>query len=129
MKYITFQRFKGIAICGEINLPTLTEVELKGNMLYQDNEPICIFTSENAHKYFARNDDGQGMERGRLTQQIQKILRNRDEHYQDRWDKIWDDKICQKFKRKDHPDNWLWNHEFYNADISELEYINKLIGG
>ena len=88
MKYITFQRFKGIAICGEINLPALTEVKLKGNMLYQDNKPTYIFTSENAHKYFARNDDGQGMERGRLTQQIQKILRNRDKHYQDRWDKI-----------------------------------------
>ncbi len=129
MKYITYNRFKTKAICGDVNIPALTEIELKGNMLYWQDKPLCVITSENAHKYFARNDDGQGRERGWLTSKIQTILQKRDNSYQDRWDKIWDDQLCQKYKRKDHQDHWLWNHNFYNADIDDLQYIYNLITG
>lgn len=129
MKYITYNRFKAKAICGDVNLQALTEVELKGNMLYWQDKPLCVITSENAHKYFARNDDGQGRERGWLTSKIQTILQKRDNSYQYRWDKIWDDQLCQKYKRKDHQDHWLWNHDFYNADIDDLQYIYNLITG
>lgn len=34
---------------------------------------------------------------------------------------------CLKYKRKDHEDFWLWNHDFYNASIEDLEYIKSLI--
>lgn len=127
MDYITHTRFKTKAICGEVNLPAMTEVELKDNMLYYQNKPLCVITSENAHNYFARNDDGQGMERGRLIYQIQKILQKKDEKYQSRWDKIWNDEKCQKYKRKEYADFWLWNHAFYNAEIEDLQYIYNLI--
>lgn len=127
MEYIVHTRFKTKAICGEVNLPALTQVELQGNTLYYQNKPLCISTSENAHKYFARNDDGQGIERGRLTSQIQEILRKRDDHYQDRWNKIWDSKRCQKYKRTQYSDFWLWNHDFFNASIEDLQYIYNLI--
>lgn len=127
MKYITHQRFKEKAICGEVNLPAMTEVELKDNMLYWQDKPLCVITSENAHKYFARNDDGQGMERGRLTQAIQKALSQNDEKHQDRWDKVWEDSLCHKYKRKEYADYWLWNHAFFNADIADLEHIYNLI--
>lgn len=129
MTYLVFSRFKTKAICGDVNIPALTKVELKGNMLYWQDKPLCVATSENAHKYFARNDDGQGRERGWLTSQIQTILQKRDDSYQNRWDKIWDDQLCQKYKRKDHQDHWLWNHDFYNADIDDLQYIYNLITG
>lgn len=127
MNYIVFTRFKAKAICGEVNLPALTQAELQGNTLYYQNKPLCIITSENAHKYFARDDDGQGMERGRLTTQIQKILQTKDNHYQDRWNKIWDSQRCQKYKRVEYADYWLWNTRFYNADIDDLQYIYNLI--
>lgn len=127
MKYIVHTRFKAKAICGEVNLPALTEVELKDNMLYWQDKPLCVITSENAHTYFARNDDGQGMERGRLTQAITKTLENNDDKYQERWDKVWEDTICQKYKRTEYADYWLWNHAFFNADIADLEHIYNLI--
>ena len=129
MKYIVHTRFKAKAICGEVNLPALTEVELKDNMLYWQDKPLCVITSENAHTYFARNDDGQGMERGRLTQAITKTLENNDDKYQERWDKVWEDAICQKYKRTEYADYWLWNTAFYNADIEDVQHIYKLIGG
>lgn len=127
MTYITTQRFKSKAICGDVNLPARTEVTLIGNMLFFDNKPLCVVTSENAHQHFARNDDGQGMERGRLTRTIMETLARKDEKHQDRWDKIWEDDLCQKFKHPLHSDHWLWNNAFYNAEISELEYIYNLI--
>lgn len=89
---------------------------------------ICTITSENAHQFFAINNDDMGMMRGKLTQAIQKALAKRDGDYQKRWDKVWNDEICQQFKRKEYDDYWLWNHEFFNADIDSLKHIAKLVG-
>lgn len=127
MDYITHTRFKGMAICGQLNLPALTTLEEVDGMIYYHDMPVCLSKSENAHKHFARNDDNQGMERGRLTSQIIQTLVRKDKGYQDRWDKIWDDKLCQKYKRPEHKEHWLWNTAFYNATIEDLEYILNLI--
>lgn len=81
------------------------------------------------HNFFARNDDGEGRERGYLTREIKSILQKKDNGYQARWDKVWEDDLCQKYKRHEHKDHWLWNHKFYNADIEDLKYIYQLIGG
>lgn len=127
MKYITHRRFKDRAICGDVNIPANTECEERNGMIYYNGQPVCLITSENAHTYFAVNEDGKGLQRGATTRAINVFLRRKDEHYQDRWDRVWDDKLCQKYKRPEHPDHWLWNHEFYNADLSDLEYIENLI--
>ena len=85
---------------------------------------------QDAFNYFSQNDDGNGLERGRLTQAIIKRL-DRKEHdptYQDRWDKVWSDPVCQKYKRSDFADHWLWNYDFYNAPLLDLQYIAKLVG-
>lgn len=129
MQYVTFTRFKGMAICGAVNLPALTLVDLRGNMLYWNDKPLCLCTSENAYKYFARDDDGQGMDRGRLTTSIMRILAKPDDKHQARWDKVWEDSVCQKYKRQQFQDYWLWGHAFYNADINDLEYIYQLVKG
>lgn len=128
MQYITHKRFKDNAICGQVNIPALSVCEKNGNTIYFDGKPVCFVTSENAHQYFARNDDGQGVERGKLTQEIQRRLAKRDNTYQSRWDEIWDDALCQKYKREEYDDFWLWNHEFFNANIEDLRYIAELIG-
>ena len=83
--------------------------------------------SENAHQHFARNDDGKGMERGQLIRAIMGRLQKRDNEYQARWDKVWDDSLCQKYKRTEHQD-WIWNHGFYNASMDDLEHIAELVG-
>lgn len=127
MKYIVYKRFKEKALCGQVNLPALTECEEHKGIIYFDNKPLCYITSENAHGYFAINEDGKGIERGSVIQKIINILKHKDENYQKRWNKIWEDEISQKYKRIEHPDHWLWNHDFYNANIEDLIYILNLI--
>lgn len=128
MRYIVHRRFRHKCICGEVNLPAMTECESIGDMIRWDGKDICVIYSFNAHQYFARNNDGSGMLRGRLTQAIQKALERRDKDYQNRWDKIWKDDISKQYKRPERPDYWLWNHDFYNAPIDDLQHIASLIG-
>lgn len=128
MKYITHRRFKGAALCGEINLPAMTACESDETVILHNGKPICFVGSENAHQFFAVNEDGMGAERGGLTQAIQKALAKRDDDYQRRWDKVWEDELCQQYKRTEYEDFWLWNHEFFNADIGTLRRIAALVG-
>lgn len=128
MQYIVHRRFKDKAICGNVNIPAMSVCEESDGLLTYNEAPICYEASENAHQYFARNDDGNGMVRGKLTQAIQKALAKRDDDYQNRWDKIWEDSVCQTYKRKEYDDYWLWNHAFFIADIDTLRYIANLIG-
>jgi hypothetical protein len=128
MKYIVHRRFKGKAICGDVNLPAMTELEDVNGVLMYNGRPICGVVCENAYHYFARNDDGNGMLRGKLTRNIMKTLESADEKYQDRWDKVWDDEICQPYKRADYEDHWLWNYDFFGADIDVLQHIADLVG-
>lgn len=128
MKYVVHRRFKDKAICGEVNLPAMTVCEENGGYIFHGDKPLCVVTSENAHQFFARDDDGAGMLRGKLTQAIQKTLAKRDANYQNRWDKVWDDPACQPYKRIEYADFWLWNHDFFNADIDTLRHIAKLVG-
>lgn len=128
MQYICHKRFKDKVLCGKVNLPAMTQCEEVSGVIFHKGNPICAIASENAHQYFTRNDDGQGLLRGKLTQAIQTTLRKRDKDHQARWDKVWADSICQKYKRTEHADYWLWNHEFYNADIYDLQHIAKLVG-
>lgn len=128
MSYITIKRARFNSISGLVNLPYGTEIQQEAGILYLKGAPLCGDKSQNAYQLFAVNDDGNGLIRGRLTQVIQKSLAKRDNDYQKRWDKIWNDKLCQKYKRSEYEDYWLWNHDFYNADIKDLQYIASLIG-
>lgn len=129
MNYIVHTRFKGNAVCGSVNLPAMTEVQVEGNVVYYDGIPLCALTSDNGKRHFARNDDGNGMERGKLTRSIYNRLAKRDEQYQARWDKVWADPVCQPYKRADHADYWLWNRAFFDAPIEDLRHIEKLVKG
>lgn len=128
MKYVIHKRFKGKAICGDMNLPATTKCESKDGVITFNGQPLCMVMSENAHQFFAADEDGCGMVRGMLTQAIQKALSKNDAMHQARWDKIWDDVECQPYKRTEYEDYWLWNHSFFNADISVLRHIAKLVG-
>jgi hypothetical protein len=129
VKYIVHKRFKGQAKCGYVNLPALTECEGHDGYIFYGDKALCLETSENAHQHFAENDDNMGKVRGKLTQSIQKTLSKRDDgNYQARWDKVWSDEISQKYKRTDDEYYWLWNHDFFHADIDDLRHIARLVG-
>ena len=128
MDYICFNRFKKKALCGEVNIPYGTKLDETNNVISYCGKPICYTKSQNAYDYFARNDDGKGLERGKLTAEIIKLLNNRkDGKYQDRWDRIWGDLSLLKYKRPEHDDYWLWNFDFFNASIEELNRIKSMI--
>lgn len=128
MKYIVHKRFKDKAICGVVNIPAMTELDCVDGVISYNGNVLCFDTSENANQFFARNDDGNGMLRGRLTQAIQKRLAKRDKQYQERWDKVWDDPACQPYRRAEHDTHWLWNHDFFNAEVDVLRHIANLVG-
>ena len=126
MKYLVTNRFKTKAICGEVNLAYGTECFSQGNVIYrQDKQPLCLITSENAHMYFTVNDDGLAKERRQLIEDIAKLLS--DEKMEKRWDVVWNDLTCRKYKRKEFADFWLWNHDFYGASLDDLQYIKKIL--
>lgn len=130
--YIITKRFKGEAICGNVNLAYGTKLYHHAGAIWLDaDHPLCYDHAQNAYDYMARDDDGMGLKRGELIRDIMARLAKRDSRddpkYQARWDVIWDDPTLRRFKRDDFDDYWLWNYDFYNADIADLEYIlNKI---
>lgn len=127
MKYLVTDRFKQKAICGEVNLAYGTECFSQGNVIYrQDKQPLCLITSENAHMYFTVNDDGLAKERRQLIEDIAKLLSD-EKRMEKRWDVVWNDLTCRRYKRKEFADFWLWNHDFYGASLDDLQYIKKIL--
>lgn len=126
--YIVNKRAKIQGIEGYVNLPYGTEVSAEGQFIYYQGKRICAVTSSNAHTFFSQNDDGNGLQRGRLVRAIKNTLERRGVNYQKRWNKVWEDPLCQKYRRSEHEDFWLWNHDFYNASVDDLKYIANLVG-
>ena len=130
MRYIVTRRFRGKAICGGVNLPYGTTCEEHdGILVLEDGRRLCAVTSQNAYDYFSRDDDGNGLERGKLVHDIMCTLERRDAKYQSRWDRLWADEGANKLRRTEHEDYWLWSYAFYNADVNELRRIRRLLEG
>lgn len=87
--------------------------------------------SQSAHDYFTQNDDGCAVQRRKLIDSIFTAL-NRSKQdlasYDQKWDKVWNDETCLKYKRADYDEYWLWSHDFFNASIETLQYIAHLVG-
>ena len=125
MTYLVTRRFKAKTMSGIVNLPYGTACELRGETIYHGGKPLCFVTSENAHQYFSRNDDGKGERRGELVREIMGRVKGNSEA----WGRVWDDPSIRKYKRVEFADYWLFNHDFYNAPIEDLEYILKVVKG
>lgn len=119
-------RFDGIS--GQVNIPYGTALICQDGFLMHQNKPLCGITSQNAYDFFSQNDDGMGRERGDLVGRILSKLQKRDSGYQARWNKVWEDARCQKYKRPEHEDHWIWNFDFYNGPVEDLRHIAGLTG-
>lgn len=119
-------RFDGIS--GQVNIPYGTALICQDGFLMHQNKPLCGITSQNAYDFFSQNDDGMGRERGDLVGRILSRLQKLDSGYQARWNKVWEDARCQKYKRPEHEDHWIWNFDFYNGPVEDLRHIAGLIG-
>lgn len=117
-----------MSINGPVNLRYGTPVDAVDGFLVHNGRPLCAVTSESAHRYFARNDDGNGKARGALIGAITAKLERKDAGHQMRWDLLWSDPEAQKLRHPDHADFWLWGHAFFEADMADLEHVAGLIG-
>lgn len=52
MDYITYKRFKGKSISGEVNIPFGTVLQERGGFLYLGEKQICCVASENGWNHF-----------------------------------------------------------------------------
>lgn len=129
MKYITHNRFKKLAACGEtLNIPYGTELDTAGDFIITpDGKPICFATSENAKMHFARNDDGQGLERGRLTwaiaysQRVRRGAGGQQQRFTDEEIELLEREWAH-FLRQD-VDVILFNENFFAAAVPELKQL------
>jgi hypothetical protein len=134
MDYIVHRRCRGVSATGEIiNIPYRSEFRTIGRFIATaDAKAICVVTSDMAHKFFARNDDGNGLLRGRLTYAIAYSPRERTgadgkrQRFTDGEIQMLQD-FWSKYLRQDTPGALLFNHDFFNADISDLEAMAKML--
>lgn len=127
MLYVCHTRFKEMALCGKVvNIPATSILINDNGILTWNGMNITYYDSENAHLYFSTNVDGKGMERGKLVKSIVKSMQVSNKNHKAKREKVYKDPICLKYCRGDVTDAWIWNHNFYNAPIEDLVYINNL---
>ena len=110
--YVVKKRARFTGVSGDVNIPYGTHLEAQNGCLLWSGKPMCAVNSQNGLDYFAQNDDGRGEERGKLTTEIISTLVKRNKNYQARWNRVWEDELCQKYRMTEHEDFWLWNCEF-----------------
>lgn len=128
--YIVTKRFKAKAICGNVNLPFGTKCWVRNGMICCDRGALCMVTSQNAFDYFTQNDDGCAKLRRGLIDSIFAALSSSNQElssYEVKWGRVWNDSTCLKYKRKEYDAHWLWNYDFYHAEIDVLRFIAKLV--
>ena len=79
-RYITTNRFVGDAICGRLYIPYGEKLEAADGFIVCEHGPVCAITSQNAYNHFSQDDDGRGIERGKLVQDILHRLRKLMKH-------------------------------------------------
>lgn len=128
-RYVVRRRARFQSLSGQANFPYGTKIDAWGGFLRYEGGRLCVETSQNAHDYFSQDDDGKGLIRGELVGNILKTLGDcKDKNRQAKWDRVWDDKLCQQYKRPERDDFWIWNHEFYGAPVEDLRHIARLVG-
>lgn len=132
MLYVTIKRFRRDNAFGHFNIPYGTPIEERDGWLWYNGKAICGDHSAAMREYFARNDDGRGLERGALSQSIVKALeirpREAREQHNQRWEVVWKDEVCLKYRKESQADFFLWSIKFFNAPIDDLKHIAALVG-
>lgn len=126
MKYICHRRYKKVGASGDAyNFRRETEFETIGDFIAYENKAVCSIRSADAYMYFARNDDGKGLERGRLTYAIAYSERTPNKNDKFRFTPEERDILCAEygyFLEKDL-DFIVFNYDFFNAEIEELQEL------
>lgn len=130
MEYICHRPYRGVCAAGKKHFfKKGSKLECVNGWLIKGREAICHTNSELAHLYFARNDDGQGFRRGELTHKIAYADRHPNEDNGFRFTPKECEMIETEYGKwvKQEAETLLFNNDFFNAEIGELEELaNKL---
>lgn len=128
-RYFVRKRARFITSEGKhVNIPYGTICDGDGvRHIFYKGKLLCRVESQNAIDFFVQDDDGCGRKRAELVNLIIDTLESKDDMYQKRWDRIWNDSFCKPYKKSNHPDNWHWTRDFYDAPIFILEHILGLV--
>lgn len=124
--YFTRKRARFAGISGWVNIPYGTILASEDGYLIWQGKRLCQRSSQNAYDFFVQNDDGAGQERAELINHILNKL-SKKKNQQMYWARIWADAICQKYRRREHDDFWVWDGPFYNAGLQDLQHIAELL--
>lgn len=135
--FIARKRYKGLSLNKmNLNIPMRSELFCEAGVLFYKDIPVAFATSQVSLDYFTENDDGEGMKRGKIIEEILSILVNKPNNSEsdnrkrlEAWDRVWSSEFCVPFKREDHSDFWLWNYEFYNTSVNNLKIILQIVKG
>lgn len=128
MQYVCHQRYRKKGACGRKYFFKPGDIlESIGPFIAKDNREVCSRSSDDAFRYFARNDDGHGMERGELTYSVAYAERhpNKENGYRFTPEEIG--MLEREYPQYLVPgiDVILFNADFFNADISVLREIKN----
>lgn len=111
-RFIARRRARFDGIDGKVNIPYGTALTCQDGFLMHKNQRVCAVGSQNGMDCFVQDDDGNGTLRGDLVGNIQRSLERRDADYQTRWNRVWASALCQKYRRPESEDYWLWARAF-----------------
>lgn len=126
-RFISRRRACFDGIDGKVNIPYGTALTCQDGFLMHKNQRVCAVGSQNGMDCFVQDDDGNGTLRGDLVGNIQRSLERRDADYQTRWNRVWASALCQKYRRPESEDYWLWARAFFDAPIFDLQAIAALV--
>lgn len=128
MEYICFNHYKGKSLSGDCNIHYGKPLELREGILYYEGKPICFVNSKKGHEHFCRNDDGMGLDRGRLIYAL--VVKRRDVQHDDgyfyRFSKEEIETLIREYGgylKQEAP--VLFGNNLYTAKVEELSDMAK----
>lgn len=73
MKFVICKKFSGRGLSGDVTIKPKTKLESDGRIVFLDGKPLFSVESENCHLFAAINDDGKGIERFKLRNEIKSL--------------------------------------------------------
>ena len=131
-RYLVYKPFtKHFGLNKEKTYPVGTVFININDRICYENRLMCYRDSAKANECLVGDDDGCGMERGKLLDEIALlILGEKDKEM--RYSKImrlWKDPVAMKYSRMSDPDTepFLWTAEIRTAPLDDLKSIIQLL--
>ena len=129
MRYVAHRRFKCEGLCGKVlNIPYGTKLKADENGMLQakTGDTICHVNSERGRMYFAADEDGKGLERGKYTYAIAYSNKHMGPDGGYRFTEKQRSIIVRHYQRfiEEH-EFIIFNSRFFKASIAELKAMAK----